>query len=249
MASGPVQGDPIAVTLLVPAYNEDRVLAMFLDAAIPALQPDWELLLVDDGSADRTAEIADDYARRHPAVRVVHHEENRGLGVALVTGFRNARGDVVITMDSDLSHPLDLVPQLVREAQTADVVYASRFVPGGAMVGIPRHRVLMSQTANRILRIVLHTRTHDLTTGLRAYRRSVVRDLELRSAGFAVQLEITVRLQTAGCRVAEIPLVLHNRAAGESKMRYLQLIPRYGALSLWLLWFRWSSVLRPRRRG
>ena len=228
------------MTLLIPAYNEEAVLERFLDAALGSAAPDWELLVVDDGSADRTGDIADAAAQSHDSVRVIHHSRNRGLGGALATGFRNAQGDVVVTIDADLSHPLDLVPRMVAETAHSDVVFASRFIAGGSMLGVPQHRVLISTLANRVLRVLLRTQTHDLTTGLRAYRRPAVQSLDLRATGFAVQLEITVRLEAAGCRAVEVPLVLGNRAAGESKMRYLQLLPRYAAVTASLLWLRWG---------
>jgi dolichol-phosphate mannosyltransferase len=239
--------DRVRVTLLAPAYNEEAVFDQFCTAALVQLRQDWELLIVDDGSVDRTNEIADRYKCQDHRVRVIAHAENRGLGAALATGFAEARGDVVVTMDSDLSHPFDLLPTMIAECERADVVYASRFVPGGSMVDVPWWRVIISCSANRILRLVFATITHDLTSGFRAYRSSVLRDLPIRSTSFAAQLEITVRLQAAGYRVAEVPVTLHGRAAGSSKMRYLALLPRYAAMTLWLLGVRWRHRRYPSR--
>jgi dolichol-phosphate mannosyltransferase len=232
-------GSHTPVTLLAPAYNEEAVLEQFCAIALTELGPDWELLLVDDGSVDKTREIAARFADRDERVRVVTHPQNRGLGAALATGFANARGDIVITLDADLSHPFELVPAMLSKLADADIVYASRFVPGGSMVGIPWWRVVTSHFANRVLRIVFATTTHDLTSGFRGYRSAALRDLRVRAHSFAAQLEITVRAQAAGLRIAEVPLVLRGRVAGTSKMRYLALIPRYAMLTLWLLGVRW----------
>jgi dolichol-phosphate mannosyltransferase len=237
---------PVHVTLLAPAYNEEAVLEQFCTVALTQLHDDWELLLVDDGSVDRTREIADRFAREDQRVRVVAHSENRGLGAALATGFAHARGDIVITLDSDLSHPFDLLPTMLASFADADVVYASRFVPGGSMVDVPWWRVVTSRVANGTLRVVFATTTHDLTSGFRGYRSNTVRDLPIRAHSFAAQLEITVRLQAAGYRIAEVPLVLRGRAAGTSKMRYLALIPRYAALTVRLLGVRWRGGHRAR---
>ena len=128
-------------------------------------------------------------------------------------------------MDADLSHPLDLLPDLVAGCGTADACYGSRFVPGGGMVGVPLWRSAISQVANIILRAAYRFPTRDLTTGYRAYRAEAVHGLDLVGEGFETQLEITIRLIAAGKTITEVPLVLTTRVAGESKMRYLSLIP------------------------
>src|SRR5260370_22714480 len=135
----------VHVTLLAPAYNEEAVLEQFGTVALTQLHDDWELLVVDDGSVDRTREIAERFAKSDQRVRVVAHPENRGLGAALATGFAHARGDIVVTLDSDLSHPFDLLPAMLVELADADVVYASRFVPGGSMVDVPWWRVVAAR--------------------------------------------------------------------------------------------------------
>jgi dolichol-phosphate mannosyltransferase len=229
----------VRVTLLAPAYNEAPVIEAFVRAVAPRLGPDCGLLVVDDGSTDGTGDILRRLAAEVAMLDVVSHETNRGLGAALATGFAAADGDVVVTMDADLSHPLDLIDDLVARSSSADAVHASRFVPGGGMVGVPAHRVLISRWANRALRVALHVPVRDLTTGMRAYRRSVIRDLPIVSSGFEAQLEITARLATAGCTLAEVPLVLGTRAAGESKMSYLRMMPRYVRAVLMLLRLRW----------
>jgi dolichol-phosphate mannosyltransferase len=229
----------VSVTVLAPAYNEEAVLEQFCAAVIGQLGPDWELLLVDDGSTDRTREIAEHFARADARVRLVAYDANRGIGAALSTGIAHARGDLVITMDADLSHPLELLPAMIAKCADADVVFASRFIPGGGMVDIPWWRIVSSQIANRMLRVVFATRTHDLTTGFRVYRRTALCDVRVQAHGFAAQLELTVRLQAAGYRAAEVPFVLGSRAAGSSKMRYFALIPRYAATTVRLLGVRW----------
>ena len=166
-----------------------------------------------------------------------------GIGAALATGFAAIPDGIVVTMDADLSHPLDLLPELVAGCETADACYGSRFVPGGGMVGVPLWRSAISRIANIILRAAYRSPTRDLTTGYRAYRADGVHDLDLVGEGFETQLEITIRLIAAGKTITEVPLVLTTRVAGESKMRYFRLIPPYALMALRLLGLRWS----PRR--
>lgn len=228
------------VSLVVPAYNEEEVIELFATAALAAMEPGWELLIVDDGSTDATPGILRRLAGGDPRVGVVTHDRNRGMGAALATGFRQASGDVIVTMDADLSHPFELVPRLVSACTRADAAYGSRYVPGGGMEGIPWKRAAVSRVANLGLRVVFGTHVRDLTTGFRAYRAEAVRGLPLAGTGFETQLEISVRLAAAGRRIAELPLVLAGRAAGASKMRYAKLVPRYGRMVLRLLAVRWG---------
>jgi dolichol-phosphate mannosyltransferase len=214
------------------------VIEPFLRALADVAGPGWEILVVDDGSADATPAILSRLVDEVVVLRVVTHERNQGLGAALRTGFAAARGDVVVTMDADLSHPISLLPAMIDGCGAADAVFASRFVPGGGMAGVPAKRRLISVVGNLGLRLLFRSRVRDLTTGFRAYRTAVVRDLDLRATGFEIQLEIALALISAGRQVAEVPLMLGVRAAGASKMRYLPLVPRY-----------WSVVRRwlPRR--
>jgi len=229
----------MTVTLLAPAYDEEAVIEDFVRKVVPTLTQGSELLIVDDGSVDATPTILDRLAREHPLLRVVRHPVNRGLGAALATGFATARGDVVVTLDADLSHPLELVETLVAGTVDADAVFASRFMPGGGMVGVPRWRRVISALGNLVFRRLFRTNVRDLTTGMRAYRRDVVSALELRATGFDCQLEIAVRLLASGATITEVPLVLTNRAAGTSKMRYLRLVPAYGRTVASALRLRW----------
>lgn len=238
----------MTVTFLAPAYNEEDVIERFIETILPHLPPGGEMLVVDDGSTDRTPELLDRLQDDHPELRVVTHPANRGLGAALATGFGEARGDVIVTMDADLSHSIDLIPVLVSGCEQSDAVFASRYVPGGGMEGVPAWRKAISRIANLVLRAAYLSPVRDLTTGYRAYRRTAVRDLTITGTRFEAQLEISIRLLAAGHTIREVPLMLTNRAAGESKMRYLRLIPRYATMALRMLAVRWIEPLARSRR-
>ncbi len=227
------------MSILAPAYNEEAIICTFVQAVLREVPSGWELLIVDDGSTDGTPELLRELGAHHDALRVVTHPRNRGLGEALRTGFSEAVGSVIVTIDADMSHPLDLLPVLVRACEESDAAFGSRFVSGGGMQGVPFVRRMISRVGNAVLRLIFWSSVRDLTTGLRAYRADVVRNLPLESDRFEIQLEISVRLLAIGARVAEIPLMLQSRAAGESKMRYMALLPRYGRLTLRLLKIRW----------
>lgn len=236
-----LESRPMKVTILAPAYNEEEVLEAFVDTVLPRLEAEWELLIVDDGSSDHTPEILRTLLEREGArLRVATHPRNLGLGAALATGFREAAGGVIVTLDADLSQPVQLIPTLVDGCRHADAVFASRYVAGGGMEGVPVRRAVISRVANLGLRVLFATRVRDLTTGFRAYRAETVRGLEVSARGFEAQLELTVRLVARGCRIAEVPFVLSERAAGSSKMRYGPLVPRYARTVREMLPIRWG---------
>lgn len=230
----------MTVTLLAPAYNEEAVIEDFVRDVAARVGDDAELLVVDDGSVDGTGRVLAHLSGQLPRVRVVTHGENQGMGAALATGFRAAKGQVIVTLDADLSHPLDLVDELVRRTESADAVFASRFVPGGGMNDVPRLRWALSVVGNRILRVLFRAPVRDLTTGMRAYRADAVRPLRLASRGFEAQLELTVRLLAAGKVIDEVPLELGTRAAGRSKMSYIALVRPYARVVRLMLPLRWG---------
>jgi dolichol-phosphate mannosyltransferase len=217
----------VRLTVLTPAFNEEDVIERSCAEILDALPDNAELLVVDDGSVDATPKLLAAAAAADERIRVVTHPTNRGLGAALSTGFANATGDVIITMDADLSHPVALIEELVSACLRGDAAFASRYVDGGGMHGVPWWRQAISRSANGVLRRVLRIPVHDITTGYRAFRAEVVRGMPLESTGFEVQLELSARLVAARRKIVEVPLVLEQRAAGMSKMRYFRLIPRY----------------------
>lgn len=229
------------VTILAPAYNEEAAIGRFVSEVSDHLEDGWQILIVDDGSKDSTPDRLVRLCGEYPNLRVVTHPQNLGIGRALATGFAEISSGVIVTMDADLSHPLDLLPDLVAGCVSADACFGSRFIPGGGMVGVPLWRSTISKLANIVLRALYRSSVRDLTTGYRAYRAEAVHDLELIGDGFETQLEITIRLLTAGRTIVEVPLVLQSRVAGESKMRYLRLIPAYGSMALHLLGLRWRG--------
>ena len=229
------------ITLLVPAYNEEESIAELVHALCARVQfPEgYEILVVNDGSADATGTILAGLTAEVPELRVITHPRNMGLGCALQTGFRAAKGRIIVTMDADLTHPPELIPQLVQACDT-DFVVASRYVRGGGMAGVPWWRVLLSQIANGIFRLCFWTKLRDITAGFKAYHADSVQKLELTSRGFETQLEITVRLLAGGASFREIPYVLTTRQHGESKMNYGKLLPVYSRTLMTMLALRWG---------
>ena len=228
------------ITLMMPAYNEEQDLPGLLGRIKSALEgwADYRVLVVDDGSTDRTAAIATEAATRMP-VTLIQHPHNQGLGAAIRTGLNAAaHGEgVVVTMDADNSQGPELIRQMLEKIeQGADVVIASRFQPGSQEVGVPPHRKFLSHLSSAGIRILApYPGARDYTCGFRVYRAEVLRrliarygDNFVRENGFSCMLEILLNLRRIGARVAEVPLVLrYDLKEGASKMRIWRTMWRY----------------------
>jgi dolichol-phosphate mannosyltransferase len=231
------------ITVVVPAYNEEEVIEKFVVQLESELKLDvpWEILVVDDGSTDGTAAILERLKIRFRNLSTIRHSVNQNLGGALRTGLREAQGDVIITMDADLTHPPSLIPALLKELETHDVCVASRFVKGGGMLNVASHRSALSVVANVLFRLLVASPLRDNTSGFRAYRGDLARSLVLRERGFAVQLEIIARLLAFRATFTEVPFVLENRKLGVSKLNYLKALPPYATAVAGIVAGRWLS--------
>jgi dolichol-phosphate mannosyltransferase len=224
------------VLVVVPTYNERDNVERLLPA-VRAAVPDADVLVVDDGSPDGTAEVAEGLAARLGRIAVLRRPGKRGYGSAFREGFDYAldRGyDVVVSMDVDLSHDPEVLPEFLRLIDAgADAVIGSRYVPGGATVDWPLHRRLLSRWGNRYTSLVLRLQVRDCTSGYRAYRSAALKEIDPGSTsadGYAFLTELVRRLVRARLRVMETPIVFRDRRYGTSKMS-----GRIVAESMWLV--------------
>lgn len=222
---------PASLTVLVPAFNEERILAANLarlENYLKTLEPDyrWEILVVDDGSTDRTGDIADEYASVHPDVRVLHSPFNLRLGHALRFGFHNTRSDIVAVLDADLSYAPEHVGRMLERmrATRARIVIASPYRPGGRLVKVPALRRLLSRWANRFLCLMaskdfFSDKLTNITGMVRAYDGEFIRGLSLWSMDVDINAEIINKAKILRTRIAEVPAVLDWSAARSAGRR------------------------------
>jgi dolichol-phosphate mannosyltransferase len=213
-----------ATWVLVPTYNEAETIESLVGAVLAELPPAGRVLVVDDDSPDGTGRIAERMASELERVEVLHRPGKRGLGPAYMAGFRAAlRGEaeLVVQIDADFSHdPADL-PKLLAAAREADVVIGSRYVSGGRVADWGPGRRTISRWGSRYARAVLGLGVHDMTSGFKCWRRAALEGIDLDSVtseGYAFQVEMTYRAQSAGFRVVEVPITFRDRRVGESKM-------------------------------
>lgn len=236
---------PADLSIVIPTYNERDRLAELVDALYRAAGETFalEVVIVDDNSPDGTGQIADDLAARYP-VRVIHRAGKLGLGTAVVAGFGVASAGIVGVMDADFSHPPALVPKMYAgfKATNADVLVASRYIPGGSTPNWPFKRKLLSRAACLLARPLSPIR--DAASGFFLIRREIARSVDIKAGGFKICLELVVRGWPR--RLVELPYRFDDREAGESKMSTREAAGYLVQLKdLYLL--RWSKLGRPRR--
>lgn len=202
------------ISVIVPTYNEAASLPTLAERLGTALAGrEWELVVVDDGSPDGTADVAAALAPRLP-VRVVRRSGKLGLASAVTAGFAAARGDPLVVMDADLSHPPEVVPALVDAiANGAELAVGSRYVKGGGTRDWPLRRRIVSRVACLMGNVLVPVR--DATSGFFAVRRSVIDGVRLNPIGFKIGFEVIAR---GRYRLSvEVPYVFRDRAHGASK--------------------------------
>jgi dolichol-phosphate mannosyltransferase len=224
------------VIVVLPAYNEEKGIGSLLERISEALNDEqlaFEVLVVDDGSQDRTLQIVEEYGTELP-VKVSRHAVNQGLGATIRDGLSLAsRGaspnDVVITMDADETHTPGLIVRMVRMIREGhDVVIASRYCPGARVFGVSRFRRFLSYGGSMLFRVAFPTSgVRDFTCGYRAYRGGVLRkalatygDRFVDSDGFQCMVDILLKLRSMDVIFGEVPLLLrYDLKQGKSKMR------------------------------
>ncbi len=211
-------------TLIVtPTYNESKNIGSLI-TSLNRIDPNYHILVVDDNSPDGTAKIVIQLQKKYKNLHLAERPKKRGLGTAYCFGFKWALEhdyDYIVQIDADLSHNPEDVPQMVELLKEHDLVIGSRYCDGISVVRWPLRRLILSYFANRYSRIVTGVKIKDLTAGFKAWRRKVLEDIDLdniRSQGYAFQIEMNFHTERKGYRIHEHPIIFIDRTIGESKM-------------------------------
>lgn len=215
MSSAP----PVTLSVVVPTYNErDNITELVSRILANNPKTDLEVIVVDDGSPDGTAEVVRNLANADPRVKLMVRERKGGLSSAVFAGATASTGKYICIMDADLSHDPDEIPQMLGLAQQGcQVVVGSRYAPGASFVGQPLSRRLISLVLNTAARMLFFIRTKDVLTGYALLEREVLLSTPTRysSAGFKWLIEVLATHPRL--KVCEWPIVFRDRKAGSSK--------------------------------
>ena len=205
------------VSILIPTYNEAENIARLLERIKQALADtaiQYEILVIDDSSLDKTPEIAEKLLSGQG--RVIRRISNtKSLSLSILEGIKEAQGDAIVVMDADLSHPPELIPSFILELGSGyDLVIASRYVKGGGTENLPLSRKIISRVACSLGRAI--TKIRDNTSGFFCIKKSALQGIELTPYGFKIGLEVFVKANFSKFR--EIPFVFVSREKGKSKL-------------------------------
>jgi glycosyltransferase involved in cell wall biosynthesis len=224
-----------SLSVFFPAYNDGGTIASMVIRAVStasALTPDYEVIVVDDGSSDATVEIADDLARAYPRVRVIRHEANRGYGGALQSGIRAATKDLVFYTDGDAQYdPGELSLLWARLTPDTDLVNGYKINRSD-----PLHRIVIGRLYHHIASVMFGLKLRDIDCDFRLMRRAIFERVELHQTSGVVCLEMMKKIQDAGFRIVEVPVHHYHRAFGRSQFFNVRRIFRtgVGVLRLWV---------------
>lgn len=234
-----------SLSVFFPAYNDSGTIASMVIRAVQAaseLTPDFEVIVVDDGSVDATPAIVDELARTYPCVRVVHHARNRGYGGALQTGFRTAAKELIFYTDGDAQYdPAEMKALWERLTPDADLVNGYKISRAD-----PLHRVIIGRMYHHIVATMFGLSVRDVDCDFRLMRKRIFDRISLEKRSGVICLEMMKKIEDAGFRIVEVPVHHYHRAFGKSQFFNFPRIFKTG-VDVLRLWFA-LVVLRRHQR-
>ena len=227
---------PAGLSVFFPAYNDSGTIASMVIRAVKAaseLTPDFEVLVIDDGSADATAEIADELVRTYPEhVRAIHHPKNRDYGAALQTGFRSATKELVFYTDGDAQYdPAELAALWARMSPDVDLVNGYKISRAD-----PLHRIIIGRIYHHIVGALFRLKLRDVDCDFRLMRRTIFERISLEKTSGIICVEMMKKIQDGRFRIVEVPVHHYHRAYGKSEFFNVRRLFRTGR-DLLILWY------------
>ena len=240
------------VSIIIPTYNESQNIIQILKSIKDNLPKNinTQAIVVDDNSPDGTGKVVDDYLKNlkkitNYTIEIIHRKTKDGLGSAILKGIQQAKGDMIVVMDSDFSHPPQIIPKLVESIKKyqCDIAVASRYINGGKIQGWSLKRKLMSKFATLVAKKGLGIDTKDPMSGFFAFKRNIIKELNIDGIGYKFLLEILVK--TKGVNIKEIPYTFQDRELGNSKLGIKTILDYYK--SVWKL-YRYGKPLEKQEK-
>ncbi|MEJ2195465.1 MAG: polyprenol monophosphomannose synthase, partial [Ignavibacteriaceae bacterium] len=211
------------ILIIIPTYNELENLPKLIPAVLSKNQK-IDILIIDDNSPDGTADYVIAEGNNNPRIKLIKREAKMGLGTAYITGFKYAlenNYDYIFEMDADFSHNPKMIPKFLKEMNNFDLVLGSRYKEGVNVVNWPLSRLILSLFANMYTRLITGLPVRDATGGFKCFKKEVLQSINLdqvKSNGYAFQIEMTFKAWKKGFRIKEISIVFVDRVKGTSKM-------------------------------
>ena len=251
-SSESLQENNAQISIIIPTYNESQNILQILKSIKDNLPKNFvtQAIVVDDNSPDGTGKLVEDYLKNIKkmadyTIEIIHRKAKDGLSSAILKGIQHAKGDTIVVMDCDFSHPPHIIPKLIESIKKYqyDIVVASRYIKGGKIQGWSLKRKTMSKFATLIAKKGLGIDTHDPMSGFFAFKRNIIKGLNIDAIGYKFLLEILVK--TKNVNIKEIPYTFQNRELGSSKLSIRTIFDYYR--SVWKL-YRYGKPLEKQEK-
>ncbi len=251
-SSESLQENNAQISIIIPTYNESQNILQILKSIKDNLPKNFvtQTIVVDDNSPDGTGKLVEDYLKNIKkmadyTIEIIHRKAKDGLSSAILKGIQHAKGDTIVVMDCDFSHPPQIIPKLIESIKKYqyDIVVASRYIKGGKIQGWSLKRKTMSKFATLIAKKGLGINTHDPMSGFFAFKRNIIKGLNIDAIGYKFLLEILVK--TKDVNIKEIPYTFQNRELGSSKLSIRTIFDYYR--SVWKL-YRYGKPLEKQEK-
>jgi len=193
------------ISIIIPAFNEETLIGLTLSAIQEALKEEeesYEIIVVDDGSVDNTADVA-----RKAGAQVITHERNLGYGKSLLSGFKQARGDIIIFFEANLSFNPQDIKKLIKNVEEADLTIGSRYIQSGKKSQIPFYKALINKIRALMIYFSTGVKVTDPDSGFRAIHKKKLDHLHLESKDFSINYEMIAKAAKMGFKISEIPVL------------------------------------------
>ena len=247
------QTESLDLSIILPTYNESKNILQMLKSIEENLPKELitETIVVDDDSPDLTGEIVQNYIKNRKkdtghGIEIFQRKTKRGLSSAILEGIKHSHGESILVMDSDFSHPPQIISKIINELNHSkhDIVIASRYVKGGAISQWPYKRKVMSKVATKISKSSLGINLSDPLSGFFAFKHSIIHGIDFDAIGYKMLLEMLVK--TKGVSVKEIPYTFTDRKSGSSKLNLVTITDFIK--SVWMLYLYGKAVKEQEKR-
>lgn len=224
------------INLVIPAHNEEDIIAKTINSIEEELKLDYGIILVNDHSTDRTAAIARELMDRYKNIKLVDNDAARGFASALKKGFEACDADFIIPVMADLCDDPRTIYQMYAKLQEGfDIVTGSRYMKGGGKVSGPMIQSFFSRLVGCSLKYFIRIPTFDVSNSFKCYRKEILKAIDIKSRGFEISMEVTLKAYFSGAKITEVPTVWRGRMMGKSKFYLIKAAPPYIKLYFWAI--------------
>jgi len=223
-------------SIIIPARNEEGIIEATLRAIEAGIHKEHEVVVVNDHSNDNTAAIVGRLSQEYNNIRLVNNDDEPGFANALKTGFNQAKTGILIPVMADLCDDPDTINKMYEKSREGfDIVCGSRYMRKGSKIGGPVLQSFFSRFVGKSLKYLVGIPTSDVSNSFKSYRKSLLDRIQIKSRGFEISMEITLKAYFSGAKITEIPTVWKGRFIGKSKFYLFKVAPKYIKLYLWAI--------------